>query len=139
MHPFYRDGAYMVAVLNIHGLGDSGNGTAPELGGNESRDFTSDHAVVGDVIGSRLGAAVAYDPVGKIGYWVLRRGPAAGADSAERAAYIESTGAGEEGADDITGINDRRAYIYYPAPPAGVTKIDLRLGGLGTVHDVPIQ
>ena len=132
VHPFYRDGAYLVGVLNLHGMGGSGNTSPSELEGNSASDLTSDHAAVTDVIGSQFGAAVAFDQTGKTAYYVVRRGPAVG-QSSDPATYVESGGLG------IDGTTDRRVFVYYPAPPAGVTKMDLRLGELGTVRNVPIQ
>lgn len=121
VHPFYRDGAYMVGVFNLHNLGSTLQDLQLGLGDSETTAMRY----------ATLGGVTATDPVGKVRYYDTRRGDV-GAASGETS-FVE----GDVGFLN-TGMDDR-LYVYYPAPPANVTKVDVKAGDWGTVKNVPVQ
>lgn len=123
VHPFYRDGAYIVSPLSIKNLTDSSN-MGVGLAGDDM-----DKAVAG----SGLGQVIAIDPAGQARYFVVRRGDLVQDGGFYDGSYLER---------DVSWIDagaTNRAFIYYPAPPPGTSKLDLQLGKLGTVKNVPIK
>lgn len=120
VHPFYRDGRYLVGVFNAHHESGMGDGLTISVDG---------HPVQSEMSGAEFRAVIAADPVRKVDYYEVRVGALTGASTR----FANGTVAGE--ADSA----DNRFYIYYPAPPATTTKMNLRVGTAGTVRGVPIR
>jgi outer membrane protein OmpA-like peptidoglycan-associated protein len=120
VHPFYRDGAYMVGVLTLH------NNRSTMLQATEyGLNFSGEKAVTG----SPLGDIVAVTP-DKSRYYIVARG---NPDSTGNRSFVE----GDLGYLD-GGATDR-VYLYYPAPPAATRTASLQIGNWGTVDNIPVE
>ncbi len=111
VHPFYRDGAYLVAVFEVAADGlFVGSLDAPGL------------------IGAGFGAFTVVAPATRNRYYEVRIGK-----SDDSIHYVDSGGLGLDGGDS------GRHFVYYPAPPPGVTKVTFDAGPFGTIKNVPIR
>ncbi|QFY11080.1 OmpA family protein [Nonomuraea phyllanthi] len=114
VHPFYRDGAYLVAVFDV--VLESPQIfipiPAPFMGG--SQPFSS---------GSDYGTFTLVDPATKARYHPLKM-------------YTEFV-------ENFVLVLDQgevnRSYVYFPAPADSATSITLEADQLGTVPDIPIS
>lgn len=122
VHPFTRDGAYLVAHFTI----------TPDALYNAAYGATS-----GDYIGSEFGAFGAVDPdTGQI-YRGLRIGEQGGDVPGGSASiyYVDPPGFPHETSADSPNYG----YFYLPAPPLDVDSLTFDAGPLGQVEDVPIR
>lgn len=120
VHPFYRDGAYMVGVFDIRNHDSLDTGLTLDFDGKP---------VQKQMRGAGFRALVASDPVGKIDYYQ------------ERAGEFDGGSANFVNGDVLFPGNDvtYRQYVYYPAPPANVTRVNVKVGTFGTVRNVPVR
>ncbi|WP_377294116.1 OmpA family protein [Planomonospora corallina] len=115
VHPYYRDGAYLVAVFDVTAVGAD---LPYPLNPFET---PYGHAFLQ---GAPFGAVTAVDPATRTRYFALRdRGNQWFAHS--RMVPLE------EG-------RTSRWYTYLPAPPDGVTGLTFEMEGVGRVDGVPI-
>ncbi|TDC82390.1 OmpA family protein [Micromonospora sp. KC606] len=116
VYPFYRDGGYLVAVFDLANV----SGTKLDPGLNYFR-------------------SAAYPGPAYASFGVID--PATGA--AYRTAYVAI-------ADNVNSYLDgqlhgwqtaqpQRAYMYVPAPPAGVTSVTFDAGPFGKIKNVPVN
>lgn len=122
VHPFYRDGAYMVGVFTVHNTGSQVMSAGFEV------NYTGD-AIPHAMGGADYGGIIATDTAHRTRYYQEREG---GFDHGT-AGFVN----GE--VDGVEADADNRLYVYYPAPPAGVTKVDVSVGDRGTIRNVPIR
>lgn len=111
VHPFYRDGAYLVAVFEVAG----------------------DDAFVADLdsselIGAGFGSFTVVDPANENRYYEVRIG-----ESDDSIFYVDSGGLMLDGGDS------GRHFAYYPAPPAGVEQVTFDAGPFGSIENVPVR
>jgi hypothetical protein len=80
--------------------------------------------------GADFGGITAADPATKDRYYEVRAGD-----------FVTGTASFAEGAYQMSlpENQDTRIYVYYPAPPANVTKVDVDVAGSGTVRSVPVR
>ncbi|MEU8175335.1 OmpA family protein [Microbispora hainanensis] len=118
--PFYRDGAYLVAVFDIVNLGPGNLGAGTGYGG--------DIAYIG---GWYTGFSVV-DPASHTVYRAVRMGPddPRGPDD-----YVDP-GWATFNVEPGTG---NRGFFYVPAPPPGVTSVTFDAGPFGRFDDVPVR
>ncbi|GAA1559213.1 hypothetical protein GCM10009678_47800 [Actinomadura kijaniata] len=120
VRPFYRDGAYLVAVFEITNLGP---------GDLNIVDGYSDGGV------GRFGSFTVTDPTSRITYEGVSIGAptdAQGGRNIDRldpgwATFLEKPSTANRG------------FFYVPAPPPNVTSVTFDAGGFGKFHDVPVQ
>ncbi|GAA4238286.1 hypothetical protein GCM10022254_53590 [Actinomadura meridiana] len=118
--PFYRDGAYIVAVFDIvnEGPGNTPADAAYTDPNHPGGVFTSFSIQV---------------PGGKDVYRAVRVGPRTPAGGPS--AYV-----GPGRAVYRTGVNQPvRGFVYLPAPPGNVTSVTLDAGPFGKVDKVPVS
>ncbi|MDX6739351.1 OmpA family protein [Actinocorallia sp. A-T 12471] len=116
--PFYRDGAYLVAVFDITNLGPGTlSETLPHYRG---------------VNGGQFGAFTVIDPASGIRYASVRLGPVS---PTGRAPYADPGGTIFQTTPDTTN----RGFFYVPTPPASVTSVTFDAGPFGTFPDIPIR
>ncbi|PRX05235.1 UNVERIFIED_ORG: outer membrane protein OmpA-like peptidoglycan-associated protein [Actinomadura viridilutea] len=117
--PFYRDGAYLVAVFEIVNEGP----------GNTPPDASYAHK---DYPGGAFTAFSVSAPGGKDVYRAVRIGPAA---PGAYAAYVDPGRATFR-----TGVGQpARGFVYFPAPPGTVTKVTFDAGPFGKIDNVPVD
>ncbi|SIS00246.1 Outer membrane protein OmpA [Microbispora rosea] len=118
--PFYRDGAYLVAVFDIVNLGPGNLGAGTGYGG--------DIAYIG---GWYTGFSVV-DPASRTVYRAVRMGPddPRGPDD-----YVDP-GWATFNVEPGTG---NRGFFYVPAPPPGVTSVTFDAGPFGRFDHVPVR
>ncbi|MGI5272734.1 OmpA family protein [Nonomuraea sp. CA-218870] len=113
VHPFYRDGAYVVAVFDVASVEDH-HIPIPEPFKGFAHTFSA---------ASDYGAFILVDPETEARYHPLRM----------HAEFVENS----VFALDKGEVN--RSYAYYPAPADDVTSVTLEAAGLGEVKDVPVS
>ena len=125
VHPFYRDGAYMVGVYTLRSFG----GGLSDVGAASSAWWMSDGTIKA-MRGADFGGITAVDPATKDRYYEVRAGD-----------FVDGTAGFAEGAYQISlpEEKDTRIYVYYPAPPASTAKVDVDVAGDGTVRNVPVR
>ncbi|WP_141578138.1 OmpA family protein [Actinomadura sp. WMMA1423] len=112
--PFYRDGAYLVAVFDIVNLG-------PDGGPSELEGYSTSG-------GGPFGDFSVTDPATRLVYRGVRLGKDGGAYvDPGRAAFRHDPGAGNRG------------FFYVPAPPAGVRAVTFNAGPFGQIPNVPVR
>ena len=114
VYPFYRDGGYLVAVFDLANV--SGTKLDPSL--NYFRSVTYP--------GPAYASFGVLDPATGTAY----RTAFVSVDSVKR--YLDDQLHGWETA------QPQRAYMYVPAPPAGVTSVTFDAGPFGKIESVPI-
>ncbi|WP_460308776.1 OmpA family protein [Actinocorallia aurea] len=115
--PFYRDGAYLVAVFDITNLGpDPLSDTLTSYGG---------------VNGGEFGEFTVIDPATRVRYGSVRLGP----KSPVRSVFADPGETAFRVAPDTTN----RGFFYVPAPPAATTSVTFDAGPFGTFNDIPIE
>jgi outer membrane protein OmpA-like peptidoglycan-associated protein len=114
VHTFYRDGAYLVADFELTNLSDKWYNSSFDTFGTM------------DLIGAKFGGFTVVDP-NKVRYFTVRKGP-------EGSVFYLSAGMGL--LDPNVTV---RKYVYYPAPPAGVTSVTFDAGPFGEISNVPIR
>ncbi|NVI89121.1 hypothetical protein [Actinomadura sp. BRA 177] len=117
--PFYRDGAYIVAVFDIV---NQGPGTTPSDASYPDPNYP----------GGVFGSFSIQAPGGKDVYRAVRVGPArAGGTSIYidpgRATFLTAVGKPDRG------------FVYLPAPPGNVTSVTFNAGPFGKVDKVPVS
>ncbi|MFI0357144.1 OmpA family protein [Actinomadura sp. 9N407] len=115
--PFYRDGAYLVAVFDIV---NEGPGTTPP-------DALYPHK---DYLGGAFTAFSVLVPGGTDVYRAVRIGPPA----ANSAKYVDPGRATFRTAMDAPA----RGFVYIPAPPGNVKSVTFDAGPFGKVGNVPV-
>ncbi len=118
--PFYRDGAYLVAVFDIVNLGPGDLGAGTGYGG--------DIAYIG---GWYTGFSVV-DPASRTVYRAVRMGPddPRGPDD-----YVDPGWA----TFNVKPGTGNRGFFYVPAPPPGVTSVTFDAGPFGKIDHVPVR
>ncbi|RSN66462.1 OmpA family protein [Actinomadura sp. WAC 06369] len=117
--PFYRDGAYIVAVFEIV---NEGPGTTPPNAAYPHRDYP----------GGVFTSMAIQVPGSTDTYRAVRVGKAA---PGKPAPYVGSTGAAFR-----TGVEEPvRGFAYIPAPPGNVSTVTFVGGPFGNVDNVPVQ
>ena len=117
--PFYRDGAYIVAVFDIV---DEGPGPIPPQAAYPHKDY----------VGGAFTSFSIVSPNGKDVYRAVRVGQPA-ADGA--ASYVDPGAATFR-----TGENEpNRGFVYIPAPPGDPTTVTFDGGPFGKTNNVPVQ
>jgi OOP family OmpA-OmpF porin len=114
VHAFYRDGAYLVADFELTNLGDEWLNSA-------STTFESI-----DLPGATYGSFTVVDP-NKVRYSSVRQG------GGESVSYLT---------DNLALLDPNttvRKFVYYPAPPSGVTSVTLDAGSFGAISNLPIR
>ncbi|MEU8341994.1 hypothetical protein AB0C74_09875 [Spirillospora sp. NPDC048832] len=117
--PFYRDGAYIVAVFNIV---NEGPGTIPPDASYPDPDQP----------GAVFGSFSIQMPGGKDVYRAVRVGPARQGGTniyvdAGRATFLTAVG------------KPARGFVYLPAPPGDVRSVTFNAGPFGKVDKVPVS
>ncbi|MEV4676187.1 OmpA family protein [Actinomadura sp. NPDC049382] len=117
--PFYRDGAYIVAVFDIV---NEGPGTVPP----DASYPDPNHP------GAVFGSFSIQMPGGKDAYRAVRVGPArqGGTDiylDAGRATFLTAVG------------KPARGFVYLPAPPGDIRSVTFNAGPFGKVDKVPVS
>ena len=114
VHPFYRDGGYLVAVFEVANL--SGQKLDPSWGYFRSTVYPGPTFAPFSVVDPATGAAYrpAYVTVERVKDYL--DGHLYGPDAAQ----------------------PQRAYMYVPAPPAGVTSVSFDAGPFGNIENVPV-
>ncbi|MFI0449411.1 OmpA family protein [Actinomadura sp. 6N118] len=116
--PFYRDGAYIVAVFD---LVSEGPGTTPANAAYPHKDYAGGAFTSFSIVG----------PNGKDIYRAVRVGQSAG----EATVYVDPGRSTYR-----TGQNQpSRAFVYIPAPPGNLTTVVFDGGPFGKVNNVPVQ
>ncbi|MBX6381527.1 MAG: OmpA family protein [Microbispora sp.] len=114
VHPFYRDGAYLVAVFDA--TLESSQAfvplPAPFTGGSHPFSTNSDYAKF-----------TLVDPVSRARYFPLKM----------NTEFVENSVLG------IAKGEVNRCYVYFPAPADSATSITLEAEGLGSVPNIPIE
>ncbi|GAA3192991.1 OmpA family protein [Actinocorallia longicatena] len=118
VHPFYRDGAYLVAVFDIQSLGAGGLPAAA--------DYT--HI---DYLGGEFTAFSVIDPRTQDVYRAVRMGP----DQRGPDEYVDPGWATFRQAEG----EPNRGFFYVPAPPDDVKVVTFDGGPFGKVLEVPIR
>ncbi|MGI5153796.1 OmpA family protein [Microbispora sp. CA-102843] len=118
--PFYRDGAYLVAVFDIVNLGPGNLGAGTGYGGDIA------------YIGGWYTAFSVVDPASRTVYRAVRMGPddPRGPDD-----YVDPGWA----TFNVKPGTGNRGFFYVPAPPPGVTSVTFDAGPFGTFDDVPVR
>ncbi|QKW39642.1 OmpA family protein [Actinomadura sp. NAK00032] len=117
--PFYRDGAYIVAVFDIV---NEGPGNTPTNAAYAHRDYP----------GGVFTAFSLQVPGGKDVYRAVRVGPGT---PGSPSLYVDPGGAAFR-----TGVNQPvRGFAYIPAPPGKVTSVVFDAGPFGKVNNVPVR
>ncbi|MEU6429890.1 OmpA family protein [Microbispora sp. NPDC046973] len=118
--PFYRDGAYLVAVFDIVNLGPGDLGAGTGYGG--------DVAYIG---GWYTGFSVV-DPASQTVYRAVRMGPddPRGPDD-----YVDPGWA----TFNVKPSTGNRGFFYVPTPPPGVTSVTFDAGPFGRIDHVPVR
>ncbi|GAB3159902.1 hypothetical protein GCM10027161_67320 [Microbispora hainanensis] len=118
--PFYRDGAYLVAVFDIVNLGPGNLGAGTGYGGG-----------IAYIGGWYTGFSVV-DPASHTVYRAVRMGPddPRGPDD-----YVDP-GWATFNVEPGTG---NRGFFYVPAPPPGVTSVTFDAGPFGRFDNVPVR
>ncbi|MEV5825827.1 OmpA family protein [Spirillospora sp. NPDC052242] len=119
--PFYRDGAYLVAVFDIANLG-------PAAGPASTADYQGDHGSYG-----RFGAFSVLDPASGTAYRAVRMGPQDPVNV--NLAFVDPGWAvfrTEPG-------TSNRGFVYVPAPPPDVRSVTFDAGPFGRIPNVPIR
>ncbi|MES9543162.1 OmpA family protein [Actinomadura sp. NPDC000600] len=112
--PFYRDGAYLVAVFDIVNLG-------PDAGPNELEDYSTSG-------GGPFGDFSVSDPSTRIVYRGVRLGKDGGTYvDPGRASFRHDPG------------TDNRGFFYVPAPPPSVRTVTFNAGPFGQIPNVPVR
>ena len=114
VHAFYRDGAYLVADFELTNLG------------REAVNSASTPFETLDLVGARYGSFTVVDP-SKMRYFSVREG------AGDSVSYL-SAGLGQ--LDPKVTV---RKYVYFPAPPPGVTSVTFDAGPFGAIGNVPIR
>jgi outer membrane protein OmpA-like peptidoglycan-associated protein len=127
VHPFYRDGAYMVGVFTLR---STGGGGMSDIGAASSGWWASDGTIKA-MNGASFGGVTAVDPATRDRYFEVRAGDFG--TGLGQAGFVE--GAYQM---SLPATQDTRIFAYYPAPPANVTKVDVDVAGAGTVRNVPV-
>ena len=125
VHPFYRDGAYMVGVYTLRSFG----GGLSDVGAASDAWWTS-NGTIKAMSGASFGGITAINPATKDRYYEVRAGD-----------FVDGSAGFVEGAYQISlpGSRDTRIFVYYPAPPANVTEMDVDVAGKGIVRNVPVR
>ncbi|XVQ85625.1 OmpA family protein [Microbispora siamensis] len=118
--PFYRDGAYLVAVFDIVNLGPGDLGAGTGYGG--------EIAYIG---GWYTGFSVV-DPASRTVYRAVRMGPddPRGPDD-----YVDPGWA----TFNVKPDAGNRGFFYVPAPPPDVTSVTFDAGPFGRIDHVPVR
>ncbi|MBE1531913.1 OmpA family protein [Actinomadura algeriensis] len=117
--PFYRDGAYIVAVFDIV---NEGPGNTPANAAYPHRDYP----------GGFFTSMAIQVPGGTDTYRAVRVGKA---DPGKPAPYVASAGAAYR-----TAVNEPvRGFAYIPAPPGNVSTVTFVGGPFGNVNNVPVK
>ncbi|QFG23535.1 OmpA family protein [Actinomadura sp. WMMB 499] len=117
--PFYRDGAYIVAVFDIV---NEGPADTPPNAAYPHRDYP----------GGFFTSMAIQVPGGTDTYRAVRVGKA---DPGKPAPYIASAGAAYR-----TGVEEPvRGFAYIPAPPGNVSTVTFVGGPFGNTNNVPVQ
>ncbi|GAA2620655.1 OmpA family protein [Actinomadura fulvescens] len=116
--PFYRDGAYIVAVFD---LVSEGPGTTPANAAYPHKDYPGGAFTSFSIVG----------PNGKDVYRAVRVGQSAG----EATVYVDPGRAAYRTAPN----QPSRAFVYIPAPPGELTTVVFDGGPFGRVNNVPVQ
>lgn len=129
VHPFYRDGKYMVGVYTLRSPG-KGIDTSTFL------DTLPGDATVTAMNGADFGGITPVDPATKDRYYENRM-----AGYLDQGSQVFAEGSLQS---ELSSDQDTRIFAYYPAPPANVTKVDVDAAGdggdkLGTVRNVPVR
>jgi outer membrane protein OmpA-like peptidoglycan-associated protein len=117
--PFYRDGAYIVAVFDIV---NQGPGTTPSDASYPDPNYP----------GAVFGSFSIQAPGGKDVYRAVRVGPARTGGTSDyldpgRATFLTAVGKPDRG------------FVYLPAPPGNVTSVTFNAGPFGKVEKVPVS
>ncbi|WP_396448889.1 OmpA family protein [Actinomadura sp.] len=118
--PFYRDGAYIVAVFDIV---NEGPGTTPPDASYPDPNYP----------GAVFGSFSIQTPGGKDVYRAVRVGPARPGGTGSpyvdpgRATFLTAVGKPDRG------------FVYLPAPPGNVTSVTFNAGPFGKVDKVPVS
>ena len=116
--PFYRDGAYLVAVFE---LVNEGPGTTPPDAAYPHKDY----------LGGAFTSFSVLPPGGTDVYRAVRVGPPA----ANSATYVDPGRATFR-----TAVNEPvRGFAYIPAPPGNPSTVVFDGGPFGKVNNVPVQ
>ncbi|MGI5170826.1 OmpA family protein [Spirillospora sp. CA-253888] len=119
--PFYRDGAYLVAVFEITNLGPESDSL--------SQSPYSDLGV------GAFGAFSVLDPASKITYKGVSVGP-----PTDDKGVVNNTRLDAGFATFLTEPNTtNRGFFYVPAPPPSTTKVTFNAGPFDHFTDVPIR
>lgn len=114
VRPFRRDGAYLVAALDVVNQGDRDfNDALPRPLAGRAPEFA---------IGSMFNACTVVDPATGARYYPVRAGDV----------FLESRLRWLR-----PGQSDR-VFIYYPAPPDDTVRVTFAVEDFGAVEDVPI-
>ncbi len=118
--PFYRDGAYLVAVFDIVNLGPGDLGAGTGYGGDVA------------YIGGWYTAFSVVDPASRTVYRAVRMGPddPRGPDD-----YVDPGWA----TFNVKPGTGNRGFFYVPAPPPGVTSVTFDAGPFGRIDAVPVR
>jgi outer membrane protein OmpA-like peptidoglycan-associated protein len=117
--PFYRDGAFLVAVFDITNLGPGTLG------------LTEDYSAGG--VGT-FGAFSVADPASKIIYQGVMVGPPDKSDGVNIDRLDTGWGVFE---DEPKTTN--RGFFYVPAPPPGTKAVNFHAGAFGVFTEIPIR
>lgn len=117
--PFYRDGAYIVAVFDVV---NQGPGTTPPDASYPDPNYP----------GGVFGSFSIQTPGAKDVYRAVRVGPARVGDPNSfvdpgRATFLTAVGKPDRG------------FVYLPAPPGNVTSVTFNAGPFGKVEKVPVS
>ncbi|TXK39729.1 OmpA family protein [Nonomuraea sp. C10] len=112
-HPFYRDGAYLVAVFDVVSVKDHYIPIPDPFKG-----FAHNFSAASD-----YGAFILVDPETQARYHPLKMHT----EFVENSVFVLEKGE----------VN--RSYVYYPAPGDDVTSITLEAADLGEVKDIPVS
>ncbi|WP_123668076.1 OmpA family protein [Actinocorallia herbida] len=115
--PFYRDGAYLVAVFDITNLGPD--------------PLTETLNSYWGVNGGEFGGFTVLDPSTGVRYGSVRLGP----ESPVRTLFADPG----ETAFLVAPDTANRGFFYVPTPPAATTSVTFDAGPFGTFKDVPID
>lgn len=113
-HPFYRDGAYLVAVFDVVVESSQTFVPLPSPFGSGTHPFSSR---------SGYSSFILVDPATKARYHPLKM----------NTEFVENF------VPVLKGGEVSRSYVYYPAPADTVKSITLEAEGLGTVKDIPVH
>jgi outer membrane protein OmpA-like peptidoglycan-associated protein len=114
VHAFYRDGAYLVANFELTNLG------------GQWVNYNDTPFETLDLVGATYGSFTVLDP-NKLRYSTVRLG------NGDSVVYLN---------DDLTLLDPNkpvRKYVYYPAPPSGVTSVTFDAGPFGEIPNIPIR